>query len=83
MDHSTILSPIMQMGFAGFSAVLLVVVVWAMKALITIQKETTEVIAQNTLMIQEMRKETKEQTEIIRTLREDFMRRPCMVETGK
>jgi hypothetical protein len=46
-----IMTPVMQYGFAGMSAVLIVIIVWLISKLLGLLKENSKVIAENTSTI--------------------------------
>ena len=50
-ETSVIMSPLLQYGFAGFSIVLLGVLVWLIRELLSVLKENNRVIAENTQAI--------------------------------
>lgn len=48
MPNDLFLSPLIQYGFAGFCAVLLLILVWLIGKLLSLQRTTTQVVDANT-----------------------------------
>lgn len=80
MDENLFLTPIIQYGFAGFSAVLLVIIVWLIRRLLDVLRENNKIIAANTTAISEVRKLTEEELKLLRILNDRLLVRPCMAK---
>lgn len=78
METNGILTPIMQYGFAGLSAVLLVILVWLVRELLKILKETNNVIATNTQAIKDVDDNSKSALRIGIEVKEELYKRPCI-----
>lgn len=52
MDEKLILTPLIQYGFAGLSAILIAFIVWLTGELIKVVKESNRVISANTQAVQ-------------------------------
>ena len=78
-------APWIQFGFAGFSIVLVGIIVWLIKRLLAILQQTNDIIAANTNAICEVGKMTKVQSELVRTVHDQLLSRPCLlqVEDGR
>lgn len=80
----TTLAPVLQWGFAGFCLLLLGVIVWLIRQLLQILRANNRVIERNTAAIIAVTKDTEETRDEVRALREELMRRTCMMRvTGK
>ena len=91
-----VLSPMVQFGFAGFSAVLIGIVVWMIKKMSGIFETMNILIKNNTKVIGEfnssmgdVRDEIKyvksdqaEHIALTRDMREKLLSRPCMIKEG-
>lgn len=75
-----LLSPIVQYGFAGFSGVLLVILVWLVKRLLGILEKTNQIIGDNTQAIRNVDKRTGEELRLLRDINDKLLSRPCIVE---
>jgi len=71
----------MQFGFAGFSFVLVGVIVWLIRKLLTILQQTNEIISANTNAICQVGKMTQEQSKLVRTVHDQLLSRPCLLQT--
>jgi len=84
MQEPSIMQPIIQYGFAGFSAVLLGVLIWMIKNLLIVLKDSSQVIINNTKAIHTLDATTKEVKESINETRhevilmkQEMIRKPC------
>jgi len=77
-ETTSILTPIMQFGFAGLSAVLLVILVWLIKELLSILKETNRIIAANTQAIQSVDENARIVVNTTNALKDEIYKRPCI-----
>ncbi len=82
-----IMSPVIQYGFAGFSVVLLGIVVWMFKqwqgmhdGQLGLQRDTNKIIADNTTAIREVCMATAKQTSMLEEQKELLLTRPCVAE---
>lgn len=79
-ETSVIMSPLLQYGFAGFSIVLLGVLVWLIRELLSVLKENNRVIAENTQAIIAVDKNTTNAFEIMGEIKDELLKRPCIAE---
>ena len=70
--------PIMQLGFAGFALILLVIVVWQFRELIKLLKENNLVIARMTDTINLTQEKLRESLDVQIELRNKLLARPCI-----
>jgi len=82
MNESTIMSPVIQYGFAGLSVVLLVILVWLIRELLTVLKENNRVIATNTAAISTVDGHAKETLDVAIELKNEIYKRPCIARLG-
>lgn len=61
-----ILTPIIQWGFAGFSAVLLAMLAWMAKRLFIVIEGNTKVIAENTQAIDGLKESSADELKLLR-----------------
>jgi len=71
-------SPLIQFGFAGFCLLLLGIVVWLITRLLAVIKENNAIIARNTEAVTNIVAAIGEQTALMRSTREELLKRPCM-----
>lgn len=83
MNETIILEPIIQYGFLGFSGVLLGIVVWLIRRLLTVLDQNNRVISENTAAVQNLTILTKDLMVLNRSLHDKIISRPCIVETPK
>jgi len=74
------LSPIMQYGFAGLSAVLLAILVWLIKKLLDLLEKTNQIISDNTKAIRDVDERTIDELKLLRAIHDKLLSRPCMAE---
>jgi len=79
-DSSVIMSPLIQYGFAGFSIVLLAVLIWLIRELLSVLKESNKVIAENTQAIKYVGTVTKNTFEIMVEVKDELLKRPCIAK---
>lgn len=72
-----IMLPILQYGFAGFSLVLLGLLVWLVRQLIILQKHDTEVIAGNTQVVSGLTKAVESVLALQRETRDSIKAGRC------
>jgi len=73
------LTPTLQYGFAGFSLILVGVIVWLIRQLLQVLKANNRVISSNTAAIVAVTKDTEETKEEVRKLREELLHRTCLL----
>ena len=78
--NTPFLSPIIQYGFAGFCAVLLGIVVWLIKRLLTVLDETNKIIMKNTDAIAELNSATVDLLLLNRKVHDKLISRPCIAK---
>lgn len=78
MEPTQIMTPIIQYGFAGFSLILLVVLIWLIRELLLILKENNRVIAENTQAIVGVDKNTQDTFGIMVEIKDELLKRPCI-----
>jgi len=71
-------NPIIQCGFAGLCMVLLGIIVWLVKQLLAVLKETNAVIGKNTDTIRSLNASSREEIIILRDVQAKLMTRPCI-----
>ena len=79
-ETSVIMSPLIQYGFAGFSLILLVVLVWLIRELLSVLKENNRVIAENTNAIETVDKSTVNTFGIMVEIKDELLKRPCIAK---
>jgi len=68
----------LQYGFAGVSAVLFGILIWLIKALLSLQKDTNKVIEKNTSANNRIVDLQEKQLITIDALKEKLISRPCI-----
>jgi len=76
--ETSIMSPIMQWGFAGFSGILLSILVWLIRELLKVLKENNRIIASNTEAINRVGGSADETFRVVDGLKNELYRRPCI-----
>lgn len=79
-ETSVIMSPLIQYGFAGFSLILLAVLVWLIRELLFVLKANNRVIAENTHAIETVDKSTTNTFEIMVEIKDELLKRPCIAK---
>jgi hypothetical protein len=79
MDPETIvpLTPVLQYGFAGFSLVLLGVIVWQFRQLLGVLKTTNRVVTSCTHAIEGARETSEQVRTELRAMRDEQLRSGC------
>lgn len=82
MDETTrmFLEPVVQYGFAGLSVGLLAFIAWLVKRLMSLLESTTTVIQANTNVIQCLRDDSDEIRDIVVSLNNKLLARPCIAK---
>ena len=82
--QSQIWTPVFQYGFAGFSAVLLGIIVgggrWLIRQLLDVLKENNKVIDRNTAAINAVEKTTTDDLKLTRDINNKLLSRPCIAK---
>lgn len=73
-----ILSPVINYGFLGFSVVLLAVVIWLIKRLLSVMEANTAVIAENAAATKMLTATVSELMILNRSLHDKIISRPCI-----
>jgi len=76
--HELLLQPVVQYGFLGFSAVLLGVVIWLIKRLLSVLEATNRIIAANTGAIKDVTVLTGDLLRLNRQVYDKLLSRPCI-----
>jgi F0F1-type ATP synthase membrane subunit b/b' len=71
-------TPIAQLGFAGFSIVLLVFLAWLVKRLLAVIEKNTEVIKESVSAIHSLHEEVGEIKGTVGEVRDKLLSRPCI-----
>lgn len=79
-ETSIIMSPLLQYGFAGFSLILLGVLVWLIRELLAVLKANNKVIAENTQAIKTVDKNTSDTFGIMVVIKDELLKRPCIAK---
>jgi cell division protein FtsB len=80
METSDLFSPVLQSGFLGFSVVLLGVVIWLIKRLLSLLDVNNRIIAANTQAINDLTKMTNDLLSLNRSVHDKLLSRPCIAE---
>lgn len=80
MDSTHIMQPLIQYGFAGFSLILLAVLIWLIRELLLVLKENNRVIAENTHAISSVDANTKSTFNIMVEIKDELLKRPCIAK---
>ena len=78
MSSNWITEPLIQYGFLGFSAVLLGLVIWMIKKLLSVLDANTRVIEANTAAIRDLTRMTSDLLNLNRSLHDKLISRPCI-----
>jgi hypothetical protein len=70
--------PIMQLGFAGFALILLVIVVWQFRELIKLLKENSHVISRMTDTMNLTQEKLRESVDLQVEVKDKLLARPCI-----
>ncbi|NQT38784.1 MAG: hypothetical protein HQ581_14915 [Planctomycetes bacterium] len=72
-------SPVMQAGFAAFSVILLVIIVWLIKQLLKVLGDNNEVLAGNTAAIKAVVDSATDTKVLMKEIRDQLLQRPCLM----
>ena len=75
-----LMNPIIQCGFAGLSVILLAFLAWLVKRLIIILEKTTNIIKENTNVINSLKEESGEVKDLVIDLNNKLLARPCIAK---
>ncbi len=76
---TTVMTPIMQFGFAGLSLVLLGIVIWLIRQLLLVIQRNNDVVAANTHAIMSSEKNTIEARNMVIEMKNEMMKHDCGV----
>jgi len=74
-----LMNPILQWGFAGFSAVLIAIIVWLIRRLLDVLERTNIIITENTVTIRAQGVLSQDQLKLLRSINDKLLARPCIV----
>ncbi|MGA1979467.1 MAG: hypothetical protein ABSG99_02725 [Sedimentisphaerales bacterium] len=77
---TNLMTPIIQYGFAGFSVILLIIIIWLIRELLKVIRENNKVIAANTVAIAAVDKHSSDALDIIIELKDELLKRPCIAK---
>jgi cell division protein FtsB len=77
------LSPILQYGFAGFSLVLVGVIVWLIRQLLGVLRANNRALSQLTSALVKVTEDTGETRTEVRQLREELLKRSCLLTSER
>jgi len=77
---TNLMTPVMQYGFAGFSVILLGILIWLIRELLKVLKENNIVIAANTQAIQAVDKHSADTLSVAIELKDELLKRPCIAK---
>ena len=66
-----VFSPVMQFGFAGFCAVLLGILVWVIRRMLTL-------VSENIAVMEKVAQLAAEQMRLLRVMNDRLLSRPCL-----
>jgi hypothetical protein len=75
-----LMDPILQYGFAGMCAVLLMILVWLIRNLIKLLEKTNQIISANTQAICQVDQHSLEALKILRNTHDKIIARPCIAK---
>ena len=75
-----ILTPTLQYGFAGFSLILVGIIVWLIKRLLGVLEANNQIIADNTTAIRDIATTTSDEMKLVRSLHDKILARPCIAK---
>jgi len=83
MSNEIVGNPVIQCGFAGMCAVLLIFLAWLVKRLLGVLEQTTDVIKDNTQIIGTLKDESDEVRVLVADVRDKLLARPCIARGEK
>ncbi len=78
-----LLQPVVQYGFLGFSAVLLGIIVWLIKRLLSVIEANNNVIAENTAAMKMLTSTVSDMMLLSRSIHDKLISRPCIARMTK
>jgi hypothetical protein len=78
MSNHVFADPIVQYGFAGMSAVLVVMICWLARRLMDLLEKTSAIISANTDAIRTLTRRSEENARLYADLRDRLLSRPCL-----
>ncbi len=78
MQSELLMTPIIQHGFVGITAVLLAIQVWLIRRLLTVLEDNNTVIAENTEAIRSLDNRSVESLRLCGDIRDRLLTRPCI-----
>ena len=75
MEPTTVMGPVIQYGFAGFSVILLGILIWLIRELLFILRTNNKVIAKNTEAINNVAKVSSDSFSIMIQIKDELLRR--------
>ena len=81
MGHApdvSVMTPVIQFGFAGLSLILIAIIVWLIRQLLTLLGETNKIIAANTAAISGIAVQVADELRLLRTTHDLLLARPCI-----
>jgi len=78
VNEQMLFSPAVQWGFAGFSFVLLGIIVWLVRHLLRVLHETNRVISENTAVMRTITASQSSLLELMRDVHDNLISRPCL-----
>ena len=76
--ETTIWHPVVQFGFAGFCGIQFLILVWMMKALLAIVRESTKAIVESTEAIRNLNHKADDALGLGRDIQGKLQSRPCI-----
>lgn len=77
---TNLMNPIIQYGFAGFSVILLGILIWLVRELLKVLKENNKVIATNTAAIVQVDEHTRNTLAVSIECKNELLQRPCIAK---
>ena len=79
MDEvNSVMTPLMQYGFAGMSAILLAILVWIIRQLLDLIRSNNEALRDVTSAIQAMTTMASDNVKLQRDIHDRLLQRPCI-----
>jgi hypothetical protein len=78
--ENILMDPILQYGFAGMCAVLLVIIVWLIRHLMKLLEKTNQIISANTQAICQVDQHSIDALKILRDTHDKIIARPCIAK---
>ena len=81
--EANIFAPYIQLGFAGFAFLLVLVIVWLIRRLLAILDKTNQIIAGNTEAINRVHDTSEELKLLMADIRDQLFQRPCLLQDAR